>query len=138
MEKISGSVLQLSCHKKGTHPIQTLVETLKTEDEISMFLGILDCLELAKNPYGTFVMQKVVDFFPEEMLEPVFLVCKENFIKMATCNNGLPIIKKALAKFKTWKRDFIDIIENNTMSLAQHHFGNYAVQVAIENWEEDD
>lgn len=59
-------------------------------------------------------------------------------MKMATSNNGLPIIKKALAKYKGSKDEFIKIIQDNTMVLAQHQFGNYAIQVAIENWDISD
>jgi hypothetical protein len=57
---------------------------------------------------------------------------------MATSKNGLPIIKKALTKFKKAKKPFIDIIEEHTTSLAQHPFGNYALQVAIDSWDQAD
>lgn len=140
MEKISDKVIELSCHKKGTHCIQTLVTTLKTDDEISKFLSIISGKEqcMYSNPYGTFVLQKVVDHFPEDHQVQIKDICVNNFMKMATSNNGLPIIKKGLAKFKNSKSEFVQIIEENTMSLAQHPFGNYAIQVAIENWDESE
>jgi len=140
MNKIASKLIDLSCHKKGTHCIQTLVTQLKSQEEIEEFLKIIQDKEhlLYSNPYGTFVLQKVVDHFPEMLLEPIKKVCIENFMKMATSNNGLPIIKKALAKFINSKSEFIKIIEDNTMTLAQHPFGNYALQVAIENWDEND
>ena len=59
-------------------------------------------------------------------------------MKMSTINNGLPIIKKAIPKFIGAKDEFKQIIEENTMTLAQHPFGNYAIQIAIESWSEDD
>jgi hypothetical protein len=140
MEKISTKVVELSCHKKGTHCIQTLVTTLKTDDEVNLFLGMIKGKEhnLYSNPYGTFVLQKVVDHFPEHLQEPIKSICIENFMKMATSNNGLPIIKKAIAKFKNSKDQFVKIIVEHTMTLAQHPFGNYAIQVAIENWDESE
>lgn len=140
MDKIADKLVELSCHKKGTHSIQTLTVELKSAEEIEKFLEIIEGKELllASNTYGTFILQKMVDHFPEDLLTPIYNVCKDNFIKMATSSNGLPIIKKALAKFKRGKQSFIDIIEENTNSLAQHPFGNYAIQVAIENWNQED
>ena len=140
MEKIEEKLIDLSCHKKGTHSIQTLVVELKSPDEIKRFLDIIKGKELilSSNSYGTFVLQKVVDHFPEDLLVQIHDICRDNFIEMATSNNGLPIIKKALAKFKRSKHSFVDIIEEHTNSLAQHHFGNYAIQVAIENWDQED
>lgn len=137
MDRIENNLVELSCHKKGTHSIQKLVEELKTPDEINRFLELINGKEphLSSNPYGTFILQKVVDNFPEDLLLPFYDYCKDNLLKLATSKNGLPIIKKALAKFKRNKSSFIETIEENTNTLAQHPFGNYAVQVAIENWE---
>lgn len=41
MEKVSHKIVELSCHKKGTHSMQTLVVELETEEEITTFLGLL-------------------------------------------------------------------------------------------------
>lgn len=141
MNKIENKIVDLSWHKKGTHSIQTLVVELKTPKEINRFLEIVDDEKqqsLCSNSYGTFVLQKVVDFFPEDLLVPVQEFCHKNFLQMATSKNGLPIIKKALTKFKKAKKPFIDIIEEHTTSLAQHPFGNYALQVAIDSWDQAD
>ena len=95
MNKIKDKVIDLSWHKKGTHSIQTLVVELKDKEEINHFLEIISGKELvlASNKYGTFIMQKVVDHFPEDLLSPIVTICRENFFKMATSSNGLPVIK---------------------------------------------
>lgn len=113
---------------------------LKSEDEITKFFEILgeEKHSLASSSYGTFVLQKVVDHFPEDLLEPIFTHCRDNFIHMATNKNELPIIKKALTKFKRSKNSFMEIIDEHTTFLAQHAFGNYALQVAIDSWDAED
>lgn len=140
MEKIEKKIVELSCHKKGTHSIQTLVMELKAPDEITKFLTVIgtDMDSLSSSSYGTFVLQKVVDHFPEDLLEPIFEYCRDNFLHMSTNKNGLPIIKKALVKFKRNKVSFMEIINEQVTFLAQHPFGNYALQVAIDSWEQDD
>jgi hypothetical protein len=42
MDKIGTKIVDLSCHKKGTHSVQTLVEVLKSRDEIQRFLKLLE------------------------------------------------------------------------------------------------
>lgn len=42
MDKIGEKIVYLSCHKKGTHSVQTLVLELKTKEEIEKFLEILE------------------------------------------------------------------------------------------------
>mmetsp|Transcript_12035 Transcript_12035/g.12055 ORF Transcript_12035/g.12055 Transcript_12035/m.12055 type:complete len:424 (+) Transcript_12035:191-1462(+) len=168
MSKIKENIVELSCHKKGTHSMQTLVVELKSEVEVNTFLDMLadptdsTALEpevrkvnedeheeafdenkgplysLSSNSYGTFVLQKVVDHFPEDLLSPIYQFCVDHFEHMSTNKNGLPIIKKALVKFQSGKQAFISIIENMTMFLAQHPFGNYSLQVAIDSWRQED
>lgn len=41
MDKIREKIVELSCHKKGTHSMQTLVIELKSEEEINTFLDLL-------------------------------------------------------------------------------------------------
>ena len=57
---------------------------------------------------------------------------------MSTNKNGLPSIKKALVKFQKRKEAFIKIIEEMPTFLAQHPFGNYSLQVAIDSWTRED
>jgi hypothetical protein len=45
IDKIGSKIIDLSCHKKGTHSIQTLVEVLKSENEIKRFHKILEPIE---------------------------------------------------------------------------------------------
>ena len=165
MEKIKDRIVNLSWHKKGTHTIQTLVLECKTTEEISKLFSILDIEKmqlLSSDSYGTFVMQKVVDKFPPQLIalmrnfangelfdlqylkqsgfvekEPaitLFLFLKDNFKHMSTNKWGLPIIKKALVKFKDINHPFLSVLEEDTVYLAQHPFGNYALQVAIDSW----
>ena len=64
------------------------------------------------------MLQKVVEHFPEDLLDPIYIFCRDNFKHLSTNKNGLPIIKKALVKFQKGKAPFIKTIEGMTTFLG--------------------
>lgn len=61
IDKIGSKIIDLSCHKKGTHSIQTLVEVLKSEDEIQRFQKILEPIERIKDKNEEVTKRKLIN-----------------------------------------------------------------------------
>lgn len=67
--------------------------------------------------------------YDEEKLDFVYQPIRDRFFELATDANGLPVIKKTLAKFVSPKRKkpLINIVVENALTLAKNAYGNYAI-----------
>jgi hypothetical protein len=54
--------------------------------------------------------------------------------------NGLPVIKNTIKKFNVpeIKYKMINILSSDVILLSQNAYGNYALQVALEFWSNED
>jgi hypothetical protein len=77
--------------------------------------------------------------YDEDLLRDVYDTIISNFITLANNSNGLCVTKKIIVHGKhieTLKRIQDKIVENAT-SLIQNPYGNYVIQIAMENWSID-
>ena len=139
---INNSLIKLSINNIGTYPIQGIIEQLISKNEKKIIINsIKDYInELCYDTYGTHVLEKIISCFEEEFTGFIFDFVENNFLNLANHINGICIVKKILSL--THKKDIHKklkkIINENALTLIQHIYGNYVIQIVIETWDLND
>ena len=132
----------LSKDSIATYPIQNIIEELGSKNEKSIFyLGIKNYIDnFAYNIYGARILEKILAYFEDEFKQEIIEYICENFLELAYNNNGICLVKKIL--LMTHKKDLHiklkKLVFDNALNLIVHQYGNYAIQIIIENWDETD
>ena len=132
----------LSKDSIATYPIQNIIEELGSKNEKNIFyLGIKNYIDnLAYNIYGARILEKILAYFEDEFKQEIIEYICENFLELAYNNNGICLVKKIL--LMTHKKDLHiklkKLVFDNALNLIVHQYGNYAIQIIIENWDETD
>ena len=146
LNNISHKFDYLSINKISTYPIQCIIEKLNTEEEFDLVFNSVknNLMKLSFDVYGTHVLEKIISTFNyEKHLIHISKFIIDNFISLVNNSNGLCIVKKEIIieykrkngdNFKKLKQLLID----NSLLLIQNPFGNYALQLAIDNWDLED
>ena len=132
----------LSIDITATYPIQGIIEKLgsKTEKRI-IYLGIKDSITIfSYNIYGTHILEKILSYFEDEFTKEIIDFVYNNFIDLSYHINGICIVKKLL--LMTHKKDLHQKLKNkiieNALNLIVHQYGNYVIQVIVENWDDNE
>jgi hypothetical protein len=112
----------------------------KAEKRI-IYLGIKDFINIfCYNIYGTHVLEKMLSYFEDEFIKEIIDYVYNNFIELSYHINGICVVKKLL--LMTHKKDLHQKLKNkiieNASNLIVHQYGNYVIQVIVENWEDSD
>ena len=132
----------LSKDSIATYPIQNIIEELGSKNEKNIFyLGIKDYIDnFAYNIYGARILEKILAYFEDEFKKEIIEYICENFLELAYNNNGICLVKKIL--LMTHKKELHiklkKLVFDNALNLIVHQYGNYAIQIIIENWDETD
>jgi len=84
------------------------------------------------------VVQKALSVFADERKKFILDESLQEFIKLANDANGLCLIKKVIptcCKFPEFYTRMVEIITKNSIDLVQNPYGNYAIQVALDNFD---
>ena len=126
----------------ATYPIQGIIEQLgsKAEKKI-IYLGIKDSINnFCYNVYGAHVLEKMLSYFEEEFIKEIIDFVYNNFMDLSYHINGICIVKKLL--LMTHKKDLHQKLKNkiieNAQNLIVHQYGNYVIQVIVENWDDNE
>ena len=132
----------LAIDPTATYPIQGIIEKLgsKAEKKI-IYLGIKDSIAyFCYNIYGTHILVKILSYFEDEFIKEIIDYAYNNFIELSYHIHGICIVKKLLLMthkkdlHKNLKKKIID----NALNLIIHQYGNYVIQVIVENWDDDE
>ena len=132
----------LSKDSIATYPIQNMIEELGSKNEKNIFyLGIKNYIDnFAYNIYGARILEKILAYFEDEFKKEIIEHICENFLELAYNNNGICLVKKIL--LMTHKKELHiklkKLVFDNALNLILHQYGNYAIQIIIENWDETD
>ena len=132
----------LSKDSIATYPIQSIIEELGSKNEKNIFYqGIKDyIINLAFNIYGAKILEKILSYFEDEYHKEIIENICDNFIELAYNMNGICLVKKIL--LMTHKKELHiklkKLVFDNALNLIVHQYGNYAIQIIIENWDETD
>ena len=126
----------------ATYPIQGIIEQLGSSAEKNIiYLGIKDYINIfCYNIYGTHVLEKMLSYFEDKFTQEIIDFVYNNFIDLAYNINGICIVKKLI--LMTHKKELHEKLKkkiyDNTLNLIVHQYGNYVIQVIMENWEENE
>ena len=142
LKGIQNSLVALSMDNIGTYPVQGIIEQVgsKTERKIIIQAVQSSVSELCFNTYGTHVLEKILSCFEDEFTAFIYDYVLNNFLSLAYNINGICIVKKVL--MLTHKKDIHERLKvlsiENAIGLIQHSYGNYVIQIIVENWEESE
>lgn len=142
IESLKNNFAKVAGHLVGTHVIQTLVSRLKTNEEIRAAEVAIqkDLLYLSMNEYGTHVVQKLIVSFngrKSRCLEEFVI----NYLKVLCFDkNGVCVIKLLYSQgmIKSSKKSIIRFLTDNALRLGMNVFGNYFLQLVIEESQENE
>lgn len=116
--------------------MQCLIEMISMADEQQALREGISAhiIDMAFDPNGTHVLQKVLLCFKEESIDFIFRPVAANFIDLSMDQNGLCVIKKIVSKIQAHDRrkQVGRILSENVVQLVQSPYGNYAVQTALD------
>ena len=139
---ITNNIIILSLNKIATYPTQFIIGKLKTRNEKQMILQPikLNLQKLSLDVYGTHVLEKIIMTFETEYCYEIFNFIVENLIFLSNHANGLCLVKKILVI--QYKIEYYQIIKEKlkekAFKLVQNPYGNYALQIVIDNWTHED
>ena len=111
--------------------MQSLIEMINMpEEENELREGIkVHIVDLAFDPNGTHVLQKVLLCMKEEAIGFIFDPVLENFVDLSMDQNGLCVIKKIVSKIQGHEKRVLigQVLAENVVQLVQSPYGNYAV-----------
>ena len=138
LKGIEKSMVKLSSDSIGTYPIQTIIEHVGSKNEKIIIINALkdNIKELAVDPFGSHVLEKLLTCFEEEYINFIYNYIIDNFLDLANNNNGICIIKKILTF--THKKKLHDkikaIIKENGLQLISHPYANFVIQIVVDCW----
>ena len=124
----------------ATHPIQTLVELSKSEEEYQLILSSFnDCnkiLTASLNPNGSYVIQKIIEHIPERYRKNFNLMFIKFLFILSLDMYGVCTVKKFIffTKNELLLKQIFNIILTNFVNIAENQYGNYLIQYILENW----
>ena len=140
LKELSNTIYEDCNDEYGTHPIQNLIEIASNEEEFKIILSSFDdfnkIIMATVNKYGTYVVQKIIIHIPEEYRMNFNLI----FVKFICIFSRDSLGIYAVKKFITYTKNniivsqFLDIVLNNFVNLAENKFGNYLIQYLLEIW----
>ena len=138
LNEIKDKFIELSLHNYATHPIQKLIECAKSFEEMNLIVSNFnnrnDLLQLALNSNGSFVLQKIIMFIPEEIRSNLNNLIIDDICILAFDMYGVCILKKFIYSIKSkfyLQRVFKNICDN-FLKISIDQYGNYLIQYILE------
>ena len=140
LKNIEKNLVELSSDSIGTYPIQSIIEHLSSKNEKNIILsGIKEgFIKLIYDAFGCHVLEKLLTCFEDEYVEFIYTYLFDNFLYLTNNSNGIYIIKKILTftQKKNLHEKLKNIVKKNAIFLIKQSYGNFVIQVIIENWED--
>ncbi|KAL0814137.1 hypothetical protein Bca101_070580 [Brassica carinata] len=130
-----GLLVRIALNPHGTRVVQRLVESIKTKKQIYLVTSALrpGFHNLAINVNGNHVIQRCLQCLITQDNKFIFEDATRFCIDIATHQHGCCVLQKCVAYSTGQQREkLITQISRNSLFLAQHPYGNYAVQFIIE------
>lgn len=131
--------LLISTNETGTYPLQSIVETAATPEERSLIISKYSphFKEISLSKYGNHIIEKSLLSIDFEQALIFFDVIISNFMVFACDQYGVKITKiyaNGVISYSTYLQEFEVVLFQNLKLLINHEFGNYLIQLVIDNW----
>ncbi|XP_028800781.1 uncharacterized protein LOC114756035 [Neltuma alba] len=133
--KEPGQLVRISLNTHGTRVIQKLIETLKTRQQISLAISVLEpgFLSLIKDLNGNHVIQRCLQCLSNEDNKFIFVAAAKYCVEIATHQHGCCVLQRCISHSRGKHREqLVAEISANALLLAQDQYGNYVVQYILE------
>ncbi|QCE15885.1 hypothetical protein DEO72_LG11g2897 [Vigna unguiculata] len=130
-----GQLVRISLNTHGTRVVQKLIETLDSDDQISLVKSAIQpgFLDLIKDLNGNHVIQRCLQCFSSQDNQFIFDASVKFCVEIATHQHGCCVLQRCIYYSMGKNRDrLISEICKHGLLLAQDPFGNYVVQYIIE------
>ena len=142
LRSILSNIVTFSVNKIATYPIQCIIGNLSTKKEKELLMEHINgnIKKLTLDIYGTHVIEKIIMCLETEYCTAIIQFILDNYVYLANHVNGLCLAKKILMieyKKENYKR-LKQILIEHCLDLIENPYGNYALQIVIDYWEQDD
>ena len=98
LKNIENFIIDLSCDKIGTYPIQSIIEKSKSKiEKVLISQNLENKLEiLIFNQYGCHVIEKLLSHVEEEYISKTYKYIIDNFLSLSYHVNGIYVVKTFL------------------------------------------
>ena len=140
LEEIKNTLCDNCIDEYGTHPIQNLVELASSEEEYKLILFSFKdynkILNASLNPNGSYVIQKIIVHIPEQLRLDFNAILIKYLSVLAMDMYGVCTVKKFIGytKNELHKKQILNIILTNFISISENQYGNYLIQYILEYW----
>ena len=140
LKEICNSISDDCVDEYGTHPIQTLIELSKCEEEYKLILSSFKdnnkILNVSLNHNGSFVIQKIIVNIPERYRMEFNLNFIKYLIILSMDMYGVCTVKKFInyTKNELLIKQILNIILSNFVNISENKYGNYLIQFILEYW----
>ena len=139
LKEISNTISKDCIDEYGTHPIQTLIELSKCEEEYKLILSSFNDYKAilnAANLNGSYVIQKIIVFIPERYRMEFNLLFIKYLSILSMDMFGVCTVKKFIGytKNELLVKQILNIILNNFVNISENQYGNYLIQYLLEYW----
>ena len=140
LKEICSTLSEDCIDEYGTHPIQTLIELSKCEEEYKLILSSFNendkILNASLNPNGSYVVQKIIVFVPERYRMEFNLIFIKLLSMLSMDMYGVCTVKKFIGytKNELLVKQILNIILNKFVNISENQYGNYLIQYLLEHW----
>jgi len=139
---ISQNIYLYCTNKISTYTIQYIISNLNNNNEKNIIITEINknLMKLSLDVYGTHVLEKIILCFEHNLCQEIINFVIDNFLLLSNHVNGLCIVKKILTiKLNTNEYEKLkNLLLINAKNLIENPYGNYALQIVIDNWTEND
>ena len=141
LNEIFNNIVNLSLNEYSNHCIQTLIEKASSKEEIILIINSLShnkekVLDICKNEYGSFVIQKILTYFNENYRYKINEIILKNLYELCIDMYGVCVVKKFInnTNNQIYCNILIKNIFINFYKIAKNNYGNYAIQNLIDKF----
>ncbi|OMO64729.1 hypothetical protein COLO4_31916 [Corchorus olitorius] len=125
--------LNLAVHEHGCLSLINFIDKMRGQQHRFELLHVIakHSLHLSQNPSGNYVVQKVVELDDPYLIQEICCQLKGHIAKLSLQKGGSHVVERMLNS-RGMHQLAIELLEsNNLLHVAQHRYGNYVVQVAL-------
>ena len=141
IKEIFNYIDDIAIHEYGTHSIQTLIEFASTKEESFLLCSSLcndfKMSKVALHPRGAYVIQKMIQRFPETIRDNNFNYYLMKIIHLLSIDIFGVCTVKQFALFTKNELTIVQILRiiyKHFFIISKNKFGNYLIQFILKLW----
>ncbi|KAL7088525.1 hypothetical protein ACP275_13G132400 [Erythranthe tilingii] len=126
---------QLATHKTGCRALNHCIKYIEGEQRLKLLNLLADISDfLSFDPYGNYVVQRVLEQTNEEVNKKILHLLEKHFLELAHLKGGSHVVEKCM---KTSDDGLLSVVKailerpETAFVLARDDFGNYVIQNAL-------